>query len=431
MPRLALSRFVCALVLALTLDLFVEAANWPQWRGPTGDSVSAETNLPVEWSEKKGIAWKCPLAEGSSTPAIWGDAVFITSQQDDAMMVHRIGKADGKIVWTHEVAKASMRRGNPKRREHTFHRLHNMASPSPVTDGSLVIFHFGNGDLLALDFAGKQLWQRNLQKDHGQYTIWWGHANSPVLWNDLVISVCMQDSLDDLEKQASTSYLVAHDKRTGEQKWKTLRMTGVKAEDCDSYTTPIFHKVGDREEMIIMGANQIDAYDPATGKQLWFLPGLKGSRTITGPTLAQEMVFATEGKKGALFALRLGGKGKLEPDAIAWKQAQATPDTPCPIVWKGLVFWVTDDGFASCHDAATGEQKWKERLGGDFKPSPLVADGKIYFLNLTGKCTVVAAAPTFQKLAENQLDDASPASLAVADGHIFLRGKKALYCIGK
>lgn len=423
---------LCLLVTSsLMFGGSAQAGNWPQWRGPNGNSVSDETNLPLQWSETSGIAWKCPLAEGSSTPAIWGDAVFLTSQKDDTMMVHRINKADGKIVWTHEVGQASMRRGNPKRREHTFHKLHNMASPSPVTDGSLVIFHFGNGDLLAYDFAGKQLWQHNLQKEHGQYTIWWGHANSPVLWKDLVISVCMQDSLDDLEKQATTSYLVAHDKRTGEQKWKTLRMTGVHAEDCDSYTTPIFHQVGDRQEMIVMGANQIDAYDPATGKQLWFLPGLKGSRTITGPTLANDMVFATEGKKGALFAVRLGGAGKLGDDVIAWKHSQSTPDTPCPVVWKDLIFWVSDQGIANCHDAKTGEPKWSERLVGDHKPSPLAADGKIYFLSLAGRCTVVAAAPKFQKLAENQVDDAATASLAIADGHIYLRGKKALYCIGK
>lgn len=423
--------FSLTVTLHLAIVVVSEAANWPQWRGPNGNSVSDETNLPVQWSETSGVAWKCALAEGSSTPAIWGDAVFVTSQKDETMMVHRLNKADGKIVWTHELSKETMRRGSPKRREHTFHKLHNMASPSPVTDGSLVIFHFGNGDLLAYDFDGKQLWRRNLQKDHGAYTIWWGHANSPVIWKDLVISVCMQDSLDDLEKQAAMSYLVAHDKRTGEQKWKTPRMAGVHAEDCDAYTTPIFHKVGAGEEMIVMGANQIDAYDPASGKQLWFLPGLKGSRTITGPTLGQEMVYATEGKKGAIFAVRLGGAGKLNPDAVAWKHGQATPDSPCPVVWKDLIFWVSDNGIANCHDAKTGEAKWSERLGGDYKSSPVAAGGKVYFVSLAGKTTVVAATPTFQKLAENQVDDSPTASLAIADGHIYLRGKKALYWIGK
>jgi outer membrane protein assembly factor BamB len=418
-------------ILVLGCGAIAAAGNWPQWRGPNGDSVSSETNLPVKWDEKSGIVWKCPLPEGASTPAIWGDVLFITAQQGEKLLALKIKKADGKIEWTKEVGSGTMRRGTPKRKEHTFHNFHNMASPSPVTDGEIVVFHYGNGDLTASDFAGKQLWQRNLQKEHGQYTIWWGHANSPVLWKDLVISVCMQDSLADLQKEPAPSYLVAHDKRTGEQKWKTPRMTGSSAEDCDSYTTPILRRTEKGEELIVVGANQIDAYDPASGKQLWFLPGIKGSRTITGPALGQDVLYTAEGKRGALLAVRLGsGTGKLTPKVILWSEAQSTPDTPCPVLWKDLIFLVTDDGFAQCRDAKTGELKWKERLQGNFKSSPLAAEGKVYFLNLAGQCTVVAASAKFEKLAENRIDDGTPASLAVSDGRLYLRGKNALYCIG-
>src|SRR5262249_24605052 len=161
---------------------------------------------------------------------------FITTMEGEKFSVVKINKPDGKIVWSKEVGSATMRRGSINRNEQTFHKFHNMASPSPVTDGEVVVFHFGNGDLMAYDFAGKQLWNRNLQKEHGHYTIWWGHGNSPVLWKDLVISVCMQDSVADLQKEPAASYLVAHDKKTGEQKWKTMRMTPSKAEDGDSYT---------------------------------------------------------------------------------------------------------------------------------------------------------------------------------------------------
>jgi outer membrane protein assembly factor BamB len=424
--------FTLATVLALGGAATAAAGNWPQWRGPNGDSVSAETNLPSKWDAKSGILWKCPLPEGASTPAIWGDVLFITAQQGEKLLALKIKKADGTIEWTKEVGSGAMRRGTPKRKEHTFHNFHNMASPSPVTDGEIVVFHYGNGDLTAFDFAGKQLWQRNLQKEHGQYTIWWGHANSPVLWKDLVISVCMQDSLADLQKEPATSYLVAHDKRTGQQKWKTPRMTGSSAEDCDSYTTPLLRRTDKGEELIIVGANQIDAYDPATGKQLWFLPGIKGSRTITGPALGQDVLYTAEGKRGALLAVRLGsGTGKLNPkDVILWSQGQSTPDTPCAVLWKDLLFLVTDDGFAQCRDAKTGEVKWMERLQGNFKSSPLAADGKVYFLNLAGQCTVVAASAKFEKLTENRIEEATAASLAVSDGRLYLRGKSALYCIG-
>jgi len=427
---------LCLRLATLSLGLLVfaspcRAENWPQWRGAKGDGVSTETGLPVKWDDKAGVVWKCALpGDGASTPAIWGDSIFLTAMQDEKLHILRINKPDGKIVWSRPVGSSVMRRGNPKRQEHTFHNLHNMASPSPVTDGEIVVFHFGNGDLLACDFAGKELWQRNLQKDHGAYSIWWGHANSPVLWKDLVISVCMQDSLADLQKEPAASYLVAHDKRTGEQKWKVLRMTGSKGEDGDAYTTPLFHEAAVRTEMIIVGANQIDAYDPATGKQLWTLPGVRGSRTITGPTLGHGLVFATEGKKGALLALRLGGEGTLEAKAIAWTQAQSMPDTPCPVLWKDLLFLVSDEGIAQCLDARTGEVKWKERLQGNYKASLVAADGKVYFLNLAGQCTVVAAKSTFEKLAENRLEECPSASLAISDGRIYLRTKQSLFALG-
>lgn len=428
------SRHAATLLTVFFLSAtLASAGNWPQWRGPAGDSVSDETKLPVKWDDKSGLAWTCPLpGPGSCTPAIWGDDIFLTCMQGEKILFLKINKADGKIAWSKEVGKGTMRRGTPKRMEHTFHNLHNLASPSPVTDGERVIVHFGTGDLMAFDFAGKQLWQRNLQKEHGTYTIWWGHANSPVLYKDLVINTCMQDSLDDLQKSPAPSYLVAHDKKTGAEKWKVMRMTGAKSEDGDSYTTPIFRTVDGKDEMIVVGANQIDAYDPATGKQLWYLPGVKGSRTITGPALGKDLLYTVEGKKGALLAVKLAGNaGKVTDNVIAWRHtAGGTPDSPCPVLWKDLLFTIADDGFAQCYDAKTGELKWKERLMGDHKASPLAADGKVYFLSVAGRCTVIAAADKFEKLAENVLPDKFTASPAVSGGRIFLHGDKALYCIG-
>ncbi|MCH5376779.1 MAG: PQQ-like beta-propeller repeat protein, partial [Planctomycetes bacterium] len=166
-----------------------EAGNWPQWRGPAGNGVSRESDLPIAWSEDWGVPWKCKLPEwGDSTPAIWEDAIFVTSQLEDGQLVLlRIDKRSGRIVWTRKVGvgirrlPASGRKSPEMRRFQEFHREQNMATPSPVTDGQLVVVHFGNGDLAAYDFEGRQLWHRNLQQDHGDYTIWWGHANSPLL----------------------------------------------------------------------------------------------------------------------------------------------------------------------------------------------------------------------------------------------------------
>ena len=176
-------------------------------------------------------------------------------------------------------------RGEVERGRQLFHTLHNLASPSPVTNGKLVVAHYGNGDLAAYDFNGQQLWKRNLQADHGPYTIWYGHANSPVLYDDLVLSVCLQDALADRPDKPVKSYVVAHELANGRQRWKTVRMTGAPAEEADAYTTPLLVNVDGQPQLLVMGGNQLDAYDPRTGRQLWFLSGLVGGRTVTSPTV--------------------------------------------------------------------------------------------------------------------------------------------------
>ena len=408
--------------------------NWPAWRGPHGNSTTNEP-LPVEWSTEKGaekgIAWKAALPEwGTSTPAIWNDAVFVTTQEVEKLLVLKLDRTSGEIKWTRQVGAAEAPRDAPKREKQKFHRLHNLASPSPVTDGQTVVVHFGNGDLAAYDFAGKLRWKHNLQDDYGTYTIWWGHANSPVLFDGTVISVCMQDSLADLGDKKAPSYLVAHDLETGEERWKSMRLTDAPAEQGDAYTTPIVIDVDGQRQLVVMGANQLDGYDPANGRQLWFLPGLVGGRTVTGPTAADGLVYVTRGMRGPLLAVKPGGSGQLPADSVVWQHEKGTPDTPCPVVENELLFTVSDDGIARAFSAATGELRWTERLGGDFKASPLAADGKIYFLNTSGLCTVVSASETFQKLAENRLEDGTLASPAAARGQLFIRGRGSLYCIG-
>jgi outer membrane protein assembly factor BamB len=425
-------------VASIGLCLPAFAGNWPQWRGPNGDGVCPDSNLPLHWSETENVAWKCPLPDGASTPVIWGDAIFATGEDADKLMLFRIERDSGKIVWSHQVgagkaAKRSPRGGGgPRRGGQSFHNLHNLASPSPVTDGEVVVAHFGNGDLAAYDFDGKQLWKHNLQNENGPYTIWWGHANSPVIVDHLVISVCMQDSLADMQgKKPVDSYLLAHDIRTGEQKWKTLRNTGAPLEEADAYTTPLARTVDGRKELVVMGGNQLDAYDPATGKQLWHLPELVGGRTVTGPTIGGGLIFATRGKKEALLAVKAYGSDRLPAGSIVWTKSRATADSSSPVYHDGLLFWITDNGNLNCVDAATGRPRWEEapQLQGDFKASPIVAGDRLYFLNLRGRCTVVKAGPKYEKLAENMIKDDTIASPAAADGRLFFRGRLALYCI--
>ena len=435
-PAIRRSSLVCVLVLAGAGP--AHAGNWPRWRGPDGTGVSQETGLPTAWSEADGLVWKCDLPEwGNSSPVVWGDAIFVTAQKDDELLLVKLSKKSKGIEWTRQAGSGKTKVANygfkppGERGSQAFHATQNLASPSAATDGDIVAAHFGNGDLAAYDFAGNRLWARNLQEDHGTYTIWWGHANSPVIHGDLVISVCMQDSMKDVWEKPAQSYVVAHEKRTGKEKWKTLRMTGATSEPCDAYTTPMFHSTPDGTEMIVVGGTWIDAYEPATGKQLWCLPGTGGNRTITGPALGNGMLYTTVGMRGPLLAVKLGGKGELPQESVAWRYSQSTPDSASPVVWGDLVFMVNDGGFATCLDAKTGERHWKEKLSGDHRASPVAAEGRVYFLNTAGLTTVVAASPRFEKVAENKIGDTTIASPAISDGCMYLRGKKALWCVGR
>jgi outer membrane protein assembly factor BamB len=427
------------ILLILSTPGILHAENWPQWRGPEGDGVSREADLPVTWSEKMGILWKCPLPPwGTSTPAIWGEAIFVTTQTEDGkLLLLRIEKTEGKIVWTREVGRGDVARvplvgkEGEARRSQKFAGEHNMASPSPVTDGKLVVVHFGNGDLAAYDFDGQPLWKKNLQDDYGNYTVWWGHANSPVLYENLVLSICIQDSCADLPGVPSQSYVVAHDKRNGREVWKMPRTTSATLESCDSYVTPLLWKNGARTEMVVFGGQMLDAYDPADGKQLWSLPDLIGNRTITGPVAAHGMIYVTQGMRSPLLAVKPGGERKRPRKDIVWQLKDGTPDSPTPVVVEEMLYLVTNDGIARCLDALTGRLYWKERLKGEYRASPLAADGRIYFLNMQGLTTVISAEKKFNKLVEDQLDDQTLASPIVSDGKIFIRGNKSLYCIGK
>ncbi|MEE9603296.1 MAG: PQQ-binding-like beta-propeller repeat protein [Thermoguttaceae bacterium] len=429
--------FVLTCILSATVSL--SADDWPQWRNADGNGCSGEKGLPVSWSENSGVVWKCKLPEwGNSSPIVWGDAVLVTSHVDDEQLVLvKIDKTTGKIAWTQVVGSGSSQRmplrgkSDQQRRHQKFHALHNMATPSPVTDGEVVVVHFGNGDLAAYDFAGKQLWRRNLQKDHGPYTIWWGHGNSPVLHENLVMVTAMQDSCADLPGERSESYLAAYDKRTGEPAWKTPRRSEAKAEAGDSYTTPIFRENNGRVEMVVHGGQIIDAYDPATGKRLWSMPGLVGIRPVSGPLAAHGMIYLTQGMRRAMLAIRPNGTGKRTPDDVVWKFDQGTCDCPTPVISGEQVFMVSDNGIARCLDVHSGRSLWKERIKGTYKASPVVAQRRVYFLNTEGLTTVLAASSRLERLAENQIDETTVASPAISGGKIFIRGKKWLYCIGK
>lgn len=429
----SLAVILCFVSISCTVSFSSAEENWTSWRGRDGNGVSQETNLPLTWSEDEGIVWRCELPEwGNGTPVILDGMIYLTSHDDENnFLVLKIDKQSGKIVWTRKVGAAETpRKSETKRLDTKFHNLHNMASPSVAVDRSVVIAHFGDGETVALSHDGEVLWHRNLQKDYGPFTIWWGHANSPVIYEDLVILVSMQDPCVGLMDKINDSYVVAYDKMTGEERWRTIRNTGSDGEYGDSYVTPIFRESNGRTELIIWGAETIDAYNPATGERLWWLGGLTGNRIITGILAVDDMLYATRGMRKELFGVRTGGEGEQSLDDIVWEYGRDTCDASTPVVYQGLLFMVTDRGIAKCIDAATGEEYWQKRFKGNHYASPLAADGRIYFQGQNGQVTVVRADKEGEVLAENILDDTFMASPIVSEGRIYLRGRKCLYAIG-
>ncbi len=210
-----------------------------------------------------------------------------------------------------------------------------------------------------------------------------------------------------------------------------MRMPDLDGERCDSYTTPILRRTGDRLEVVVMGARILDAYDPNTGKRLWHLTGLTGHRLIPSPVAAHGMIYATTGyyEDEAILAVKVDGSGERSQDDIVWRYEKGIPDSPSPVVWGDFIYFVNNGGIARCLSAESGWMLWNKRIAGQYRASPIAADGRIYFLNTKGLTTVVSASPEFERLAENQFDDDTFASPAVSDGKIFIRGWKWLYCL--
>ncbi len=408
-------------------DKIAPADVWPQWRGPTGDSVAPSKSLPTTWSPTENVVWKTPLPGwGNSTPAIWKDAVFVTTQDKDRLLLMRIDRASGKVLWEKEVAQGTPRRngalGNLR-----FHDEHNMATPSPVTDGQHVWVTFGSGDIACYTYAGDKVWSLNLVQEYGPLSIWWGHGNSPVLYKNLLITNVIQDP-----KGKGASYVVAHDKLTGEKAWYVDRAVGAEGEPGDSYTTPLLHEHDGRTDLIIFGGNVLNAYNPDDGTPIWTYKGFAGNRVISGPTLVGDTVFAVEGMKGPVYAVKAGGTGDVTKSNLLWKTKSrgSNPDASTPAVAKGLVFMVNNDGTAVCLDAKTGEEHWKQRLTGECRASPLVVGDAVYFFAKDGKASIVAAAREYKLISQPDLGEEIIASPAAAANDLYVRTKASLYRIG-
>jgi outer membrane protein assembly factor BamB len=394
------------------------AADWSCWRGPDGLAVSEEKDLPISWDTQANVAWKASIpGKGASSPIVSGDSVYLTTQTEDSgLHVLALTRAQGALQWDKEIGRGRLHANG----------LHNMATPTAVTDGNHVWAMFGTGDVACLDRSGAIVWHRNLVKDYGEFKNLHGYGSSPMLRDGKLFIVCMHQG---------PSYVLALDARTGATLWKKDRTMGLEDEAQDSYSSPIFIQEEGHTRMVVEGAETVTCYEPATGDLLWSSGGLKvphhAGRTISGPAAGDGSVIAVaSGFQNQGYMVALAGNDGSHSAERLWTQRKFSPDCPTPVVYGGNVFMIRDDGNASCLDLKTGEPHWQERLFSDnVKVSPVAGDGKIYFLSGQGNCIVVKAGTTFEPLSTNRLNTATLSTPAISHGALFIRTDGSLYCV--
>lgn len=418
------------------------AANWPQWRGPGGLGVSAEKNIPTEWSATKNIKWKTAIpGRGHSSPVVWGNKIFLTTAiegpvvpgakavkhvlEGDKEFLHpdSIGadrkhtfkvialNADtGKILWEQTAFE-----GTPYDNRH---RKSSYAASTPATDGKFVFAFFGTEGLFAYEMNGKLAWKADLGK---LGTVGMGTGTSPIVFENLVI-------VQADEELGKASFIVALDKKTGKEIWRSPRKVQV------SWATPILVSTAKRTELITSGTEAIIAYDPATGKELWRHKGVE-SNAIPSPVANQELAFLSAGFPAKIaMAIRLGASGDLtDTPNVVWKYTKGTAYVPSPILYGDYLYLTTDRGILTCLDAKTGEVKYEGGripIPATFTASPVAVDGKLLLTSEDGDTFIVKAGPKHEVLGTNSVGEPVYASPAIADRKIFIRGEKHIYGIG-
>lgn len=409
------------LLLFFTSVTAAIAGNWPAWRGPDGNGLSQETGLPVRWTNEENITWKIPMPSRSgSTPIIWGDVIFLNVAEGDDLQAWAIDRNTSKPIWKRPLAG-----GNYKINKQ------NMSSPSPVTDGKTVWFLTGTGIFRAFDFSGKELWNRDIQKDYGKFGLNWGYGSSPLLHEgSLYVPVLHGMKTDD------PSYLLKLDAKTGKTIWRQERPTNAQRESPDSYVTPALLKASGKTEIVLNGGDCVTGHDPATGKEIWrswgLNPGNAGDFRIIASTVAFDGIIYAPTRVRPLLAIKAGGSGDISASHVLWKFDNG-PDVPSPVTDGKYLYLPNDRGIIWVLDAKTGKEVYgsKRIQPAIYSSSPVLADGKLYVTNEEGTTTVLKAGPTFEVLAENSLGEYTLSSPAISDGQIFLRTEKFLYCIGK
>ncbi|HXG48564.1 MAG TPA: PQQ-binding-like beta-propeller repeat protein [Methylomirabilota bacterium] len=411
-------------------------AEWPQFRGPRGDGHADAIDLPLSWDETNHVVWKTPIhGRAWSSPVIRGTQIWVTTATEDGRQLFAVclDRDTGKVTRDLKLFDVE----NPQ----FAHKFNTYASPTPVIDGDRLYVTFGSPGTACLDMrSGRVLWERrDFVCNHYR-----GAGSSPIVHGDLLIL-----HFDGSDRQ----YVAALDKATGRTRWQVNRSIDFKDLGPDgqpqaegdfrkAFATPHVATFDGREVLISMGAKATYGYDPATGRELWRVEERTCHSASTRPVVGHGLIFVPTGfSKGQLLAIAPGQAGEVldanGPEGsppgtqlrLAWKSKRNVPSKPSLLLVGDLLFMVDDGGIASCLEARTGAEVWRERIGGNYSAAPLYAAGRIYFFSEEGKTTVIAAGRQFRKLAENQLGDGFMASPAVAGRALFLRSRTHLYRI--
>jgi outer membrane protein assembly factor BamB len=385
------------------------AEDWAGWRGPRADGTVADSGYPLKWTATQNVRWKTPIpGTGHSSPVVSKGRVFVTSciEPERKRMLYCVDRTNGNVLWERCVLVSELEKK---------HAQNSWASSTPAADGERVYVTFLDRPRVRVycyDDAGNKLWERSPGEFHSQH----GFCSPPVLHKDLVIVNGDQDA---------EAYIVALDRKTGEERWRADRPNRTR-----SYCPPVVVEVAGKKQLVLTGSKCVASYDPDTGKQLWIIDG-PTEQFVSSMVLHDDVLLMTAGYPTHwVMAIDPSGSGNVTNTHVLWSKKNEGGYVPSPVAHGGKLFCVDDKGVATCWDVKTGKLDWKERLSGSgHHASAAVSDGRVYFTADDGVTFVVRAAGEFEVLAKNPLGEAVYASPAFSDGELFLRGAKHLFCL--
>jgi outer membrane protein assembly factor BamB len=380
----------------------LHADDWPHWRGPQATGVSSERTLPTVWSATQNVAWKSRIAGlGISTPIVSGDRVFVTSQIGTG-----ISRQGPRLVQGGDAAAMGER------------ALGGGKTTGGDPDKTIfVVEAFARKGGARLNRDGAVSWQRHLGKEFSPFDIQWGHGSSPVLFGDTVILLC---------DHPTASYLVALDKRTGKERWKTDRGKG-----RSSYSTPLVVEASTGPELIVNSSERLDAYDARTGAHLWHT-GDSNRFPVPSAVSHNEVIYTSRGyRSGPYLAIKPGGRGDITKTHVLWSVPTGAPYVSSLLHYDGIIYMANDVGVLTAVDAASGERVWQQRVDGVFSASPAAGGGHVYFVSENGDTVVVKGGRAPEIVGRNALGERTLASPAISNGQLFIRSDEHLIVIGK